>query len=79
MNPFSQLVCGASMLSGIAFEKILRFFAILSCAFPSIRTIYYGEQYVVRPMIQEFYETQQRNLINNLLQAGNGLHLCLDG
>lgn len=78
-NPFVEMVTAAALLAGIRYEFISKFFLFLDCAFPSMRSVYYAAQYVVRPMIINFYEAHQKNIISNLKNSGNDLHLCMDG
>lgn len=70
---------GATMMSGIEIAKILRFFTILQCVFPSRRTMFYAAQIVMRPLISEFYKLQQHKLLREISERQLPIYLCMDG
>lgn len=78
-SPFVQVSTTATMLSGILFAKIFKFFAILNCCFPSRTTLFYTAQKIVRPMIREIYLLQQTHLIDFLIEINEPIHICVNG
>lgn len=67
------------MVTGINISKILNFFMLLCCAFPSCRTIYYAVRYVVRPIVYCYYTSEQNKIIDCIVQSGHEVHLSADG
>lgn len=76
-GPLIQIFCGASMLAGINFAKILQFFAFLRCFFPTKSPMFAAAQKVIRPIIRNYYEFKNFQLINYLRGLGP-IHLAID-
>lgn len=67
------------MMAGISFTKIIHFFNLLQCAFPSINSIYYSAKVVVYPVIKQFYQHEHTNILQRLKQINNSIHLYING
>lgn len=77
-GPFTQMLATGALLSGINFAKIILFFGILKCIFPTSSPFFYAAR-VVRPIIEKFFNHQRSALIENLRRTGSSIHLCIDG
>lgn len=76
-HSYSSIMAGASLLSDIKFSKILNFFTLLQCAFPSRSAIYSSAKNIVHPVIQKYYKNDQLNILNKLIQSNIPVNLCI--
>lgn len=67
----------AAMLTGIPVTAIIKFFNIIKCAFPSLKTIFRFMRKKVWPAINQFYKLQQNYLIN-VIRTQQSIDLCID-
>lgn len=77
VSSFTQLTTAATFASRINIAKILNFFMLIQCAFPTSRSIYYAAQHVVRPLIYCFYNNERQNNLNERNNFGN--HYIMNG
>lgn len=68
-----------SFFVGNLIARLISFFSILQCAFPSKCTMFRCAQKIVRPAIQIYYNNQRQQILNQILDYNRGAHLSMDG
>lgn len=63
---------------GNLIARLISFFSVLQCAFPSKSTMFRCAQKIVRPTIRMYYNNQSQRILNQISNENRQVHLSID-